>query len=67
VNLDAFALLWIQRKAETGDGQIKPRATSSQKQKITDPCGICFAAWNKLRAFAKGQRCCIASKLLLSS
>ena len=37
--------LWFQRKAETGDVQVKPRATSSPKQKITD--------WEKFRAFAK--------------
>lgn len=37
--------LWLQRKAETGDVQVKPRATSGAKQKITD--------WEKFRAFAK--------------
>lgn len=37
--------LWFQRKAETGDVQVKPRATSSANQKITD--------WEKFRAFAK--------------
>lgn len=37
--------LWCQRKAETGDVQVKPRPTSSPKQKITD--------WEKFRAFVK--------------
>lgn len=37
--------LWFQRKAETGDVQLKPRVTASPKQKITD--------WEKFRAFAK--------------
>lgn len=37
--------LWFQRKAETGDIQVKPRPTSSPKQKITD--------WEKFRAFAQ--------------
>lgn len=37
--------LWFQRKAETGDVQVKPRPTSSAKQKITD--------WEEFRAFAK--------------
>lgn len=39
--------LWFQRKAETGDVQVKPRPTSSPKQKITD--------WEKFRAFAKAH------------
>lgn len=37
--------LWCQRQAETGDIQLKHRATASPKQKITD--------WEKFRAFAK--------------
>lgn len=37
--------LWFQRKAETGDVEVKPRLTSSAQQKITD--------WEKFRAFAK--------------
>lgn len=37
--------LWFQRKAETGDVQVKPRPTSSPKQKISD-C-------EKFRVFAK--------------
>jgi transposase len=37
--------LWFQRKAETGDVQVKPRVTASPNQKITD--------WEKFRAFAK--------------
>lgn len=37
--------LWFQRKAETGDVQVKPRLGSSQNQKIVD--------WEKFRAFAK--------------
>ena len=37
--------LWFQRKAATGDVQVKPRTTPSAKQKITD--------WEKFRAFAK--------------
>lgn len=37
--------LWCQRKAETGDVQVKPRLSSSQKQKITD--------WEKFRSFVK--------------
>ena len=37
--------LWFQRKAETGDVQVKARTASSPKQKITD--------WEKFRAFAK--------------
>ena len=37
--------LWFQRKAETGDVQVKPRPTTSPKQKITD--------WEKFRTFAK--------------
>ncbi len=37
--------LWFQRRAETGDVQVKPRDTSNPKQKITD--------WEKFRAFAK--------------
>ena len=37
--------LWFQRKAETGDVQVKPGPTTSPKQKITD--------WEKFRAFAK--------------
>lgn len=39
--------LWCQRKAETGDVQVKPRPVSSPKQKITD--------WEKFRAFAKAH------------
>ncbi|MBD2022812.1 helix-turn-helix domain-containing protein [Leptolyngbya sp. FACHB-36] len=38
--------LWFHRRAETGDVAVKPRVTSSPKQKITD--------WEKFRAFAKG-------------
>lgn len=37
--------LWFQPQAATGDVQVKPRTTPSQKQKITD--------WEKFRAFAK--------------
>jgi transposase len=37
--------LWFQRKADTGDIQVKPRPTASPKQKITD--------WEKFRAFVK--------------
>jgi transposase len=37
--------LWFQRKAETGDVQVKPRPTSGSKHKITD--------WEKFQAFAK--------------
>lgn len=37
--------LWCQRKAETGDVQVKTRSASSPNQKITD--------WKKFRAFAK--------------
>lgn len=37
--------LWFQRKAATGDVQVKPRARSSPKRKITD--------WDAFRAFAK--------------
>jgi len=37
--------LWFQRKAETGDVEVKPRPTRSRKQKIAD--------WEKFRAFAK--------------
>lgn len=37
--------LWFQRKAETGDVQVKPRPAASQKQKITD--------WDKFRIFVK--------------
>lgn len=37
--------LWFQRKAETGDIQVKPRTRSSPKRKITD--------WEAFRAFAK--------------
>lgn len=37
--------LWFERRAETGDVQVKPRTTASPKQKITD--------WEKFRAFAK--------------
>lgn len=37
--------LWCQRKAETGDVQVKPRTASSPKQQITD--------WEKFGAFAK--------------
>ncbi len=37
--------LWCQRKAETGDVEVKPRPTSRPQQKITD--------WEKFRAFAK--------------
>lgn len=36
--------LWLQRKAETGDVQAKPRRASGKGQKITD--------WEKFRAFA---------------
>lgn len=39
--------LWFQRRAEIGDVQVKPRVTSSPKQKSTD--------WEKFRAFAKGH------------
>jgi transposase len=37
--------LWFQRKAETGDVQLKPRPGSTEKQKITN--------WEKFRVFAK--------------
>lgn len=37
--------LWFQRKAETGDVQVKPRMAASPNQKITD--------WEKFLAFAK--------------
>lgn len=37
--------LWFQRKAETGDVEVKPRPTTSPKQKITN--------WEKFRAFVK--------------
>ncbi len=37
--------LWCQRKGETGDVQVKPRASSSRKQKITD--------WEQFRVFVK--------------
>lgn len=37
--------LWFQRKAETGDVQVKPRATASPKKKIAD--------WEKFGAFIK--------------
>lgn len=40
--------LWFQRKAETGDVQVKSRPTLSPKQKITD--------WEKFRAFAKEHK-----------
>lgn len=39
--------LWCQRQAETGDVRVKPRPTSSPKQKITD--------WEKFRAFVKAH------------
>jgi len=39
--------LWCQRKAETGDVEVKPRPTSNPKQKITD--------WAKFRAFVKAH------------
>lgn len=37
--------LWFERRAATGDVQVKPKVISSPKQKITD--------WEKFRAFAK--------------
>jgi transposase len=37
--------LWCQRKAETGDVQVKPRSACSPKRKVTN--------WDKFRAFAK--------------
>jgi transposase len=37
--------LWFQRKAETGDIKVKPRASVSKSQKITD--------WEKFRAFVQ--------------
>ena len=37
--------LWFQRKAETGDVQVKPRGAPSPSQKITD--------WEKFRTFAQ--------------
>jgi transposase len=37
--------LWFQRKAETGDVQVKPRTAPNPSQKITD--------WEKFRAFAQ--------------
>ena len=40
--------LWLQRKAETGEVQVKPRGTSGSKQKITD--------WEKFRAFARAHQ-----------
>ncbi len=40
--------LWFQRKAATGDVQVKPRAKSSPKRKIRD--------WEAFRAFVKEHR-----------
>ena len=39
--------LWFQRKAKTGDIQVKPRLRSSPRRKIRD--------WEAFRAFAKAH------------
>lgn len=37
--------LWLKRKADTGDYQVKPNRTTGNRHKITD--------WDRFRAFVK--------------